>query len=317
MPLDLHKSLLRLRRGEELLARLYASGEMKTPTHFSTGQEAISVGVVAALDLTKDTCVTHHRSHAAFLACNGDFYKLAAELYGRADGCSKGRGGSVHLTSRETGFLASSAILGEMIAVAVGCALSFKMDKKDSIAVCFFGEACFEEGIIYEAMNFASIHRLPVLFVCENNGYSTESPLSTRQLADTNLRMRAAYFGLEAGYVDGNRAEQVYNIALTMVEKVRQGNPAYLEAHTYRWLEHVGCNYDHNLGRTYRSKAEWDAWQLKCPVKRSYENLISLGYSPEELSALDHDIQSELVEQALRAREAPFPEKSDLMQNVW
>ncbi len=317
-PLELHKSLLKLRRGEELLARLYGSGEMKTPCHFSTGQEAISVGVVAALDLTKDICVTHHRSHAAFLACNGDFFALASEIYGRETGCSKGRGGSVHLTSRETGFLASSAILAQMVPVAVGIALSFKMDKKDAVAVCFTGEAAMEEGVYYEAMNYAALYKLPVIFVIENNQWSTESPLSTRQPKGTQLCERAKTFKFKTFRIDGNNVDLVFRVAEeARIWATEWETPVLIECDTMRFLEHVGCHTDEEMGRTYRSAEDLAAWKLKCPVKRSYENLISLGHSPEELNALDHDIQAELVEQALRAREAPFPGKADLLMNVW
>jgi TPP-dependent pyruvate/acetoin dehydrogenase alpha subunit len=164
--ISLHQDLLKVRLTEETLAERYKQQEMRTPAHFGSGQEAVAVGVCHALR-TDDVVYTHHRSHNHFLAKGGSTYELAAELYGRADGCSGGRGGSVHLTAPEVGFIASSAILGEMTAVAVGAALAFQMDKLDRVAVTFFGEGAMDEGSFYESANYASVKRLPVLFVCE------------------------------------------------------------------------------------------------------------------------------------------------------
>ena len=178
--LALHRELLKLRITEETLAARYREQEMRTPAHFGTGQEAVAVGVCAALQ-TDDVVFSHHRGHNHYLARGGSIYALAAELYGRADGCSGGRGGSVHLTAPDKGFIATSAILGETVSAAVGAALAFHLDKVDRAAVTFFGEGTFDEGVIYEALNYAAIKKLPVLFVCENNLYATESPLSVRQ----------------------------------------------------------------------------------------------------------------------------------------
>ena len=173
--ISLHQDLLKVRLTEETLAERYKQQEMRTPAHFGSGQEAVAVGVCHALR-TDDVVYTHHRSHNHFLAKGGSTYELAAELYGRADGCSGGRGGSVHLTAPEVGFIASSAILGEMTAVAVGAALAFQMDKLDRVAVTFFGEGAMDEGSFYESANYAAVKKLPVLFVCENNLYATEIP---------------------------------------------------------------------------------------------------------------------------------------------
>ncbi len=166
--LALHHDLLRVRLTEETLASRYKEQEMRTPAHFGTGQEAVAVGVCRALR-NEDVIYSHHRCHNHYLAKGGSIYELAAELYGRADGCSGGRGGSVHLTAPDKGVVATSAILGEMTAVAVGAALSFKMDRSDRVSVTFFGEGAMDEGAFYEALNYAAIKKLPVLFACENN----------------------------------------------------------------------------------------------------------------------------------------------------
>src|SRR5262249_39786630 len=170
--------LLKVRLTEEILAERYREQEMRTPAHFGSGQEAVAVGVCSALR-ADDVVFSHHRCHNHYLAKGGSVYQLAAELYGRADGCS------AHLTGSDQGMIATSAILGETTAVAVGAALAFKMDGLDRVAVTFFGEGAMDEGSFYEALNYASIKRLPVLFACENNLYATESPLSVRQATGT------------------------------------------------------------------------------------------------------------------------------------
>ncbi len=315
-PLELHRELLRLRRSEELLASLYRQQEMRTPTHFGIGEEAISVGVCAALNLPHDAVFTHHRSHLAYLACGGSFEALCAELYGRETGCSRGRGGSVHLTSREHGFIASSAILGEMIAVATGAAWAFKMNHEDRVAVCFFGEGAADEGILYESMNFASLNKLPVLFVCANNKYATESPLSARMAADADLIDRAETFGIDAFEVNGNDVGEVYETTQRALQHVREGQPCFLECATYRWLEHVGPNYDFEMNRTYRSRDELEEWQaLRDPIVLSAENLTVSEF--DSLDVMDAEIQAELKAAADRAYAAPKPDRSTMFVNVW
>lgn len=313
-PLHLHKELVRLRRSEELLASLYKNQEMRTPTHFSIGEEAVAVGVCAALDPKKDAVFAHHRSHASYLAMGGDFEALCAELYGRETGCSRGRGGSVHLTSRKTGFIASSAILGEMIAVATGAALAFKMNKEKRVAVCFCGEASMEEGVFYESMNFASIHHLPVLYVVANNSYSTESPLSVRQPEATELCDRALMFHVAASRVDGNDVKAVYESAKKGLEYVRSGQPVLIEVDTYRYLEHVGPHTDQEMGRTYRSKEELEQWQANDPLLVSADSLV-LNHG--DIEKYDAEIQLELKAAADRAYAAPIPDRSELFANTW
>ena len=313
-PLHLHKELIRLRRSEELLAALYKGQQMATPAHFAVGQEGIAVGVCAALDRTKDVVFAAHRSHYAYLASGGSFEALCAELYGRETGCSKGRGGSVHLTHRSTGFIISSAILGETIAVAAGAALSFKMNKEKRVAVCFFGEAAMEEGIVYEVFNFAAIHKLPLLLVCENNSYSTESPLEVRQPEGTELCDRAVMFRVGAFKVDGNDVVAVHKMAIKALAHVRAGQPVLIEATTYRWLEHVGPFTDQEQGRTYRPQAELEQWQANDPLLVSSDNL---AMNWPEIERYDAEIQVELKAAADRAYAAPMPDRSALFENVW
>lgn len=302
--LALHRELLRCRRAEELIAKLYRSQEMRTPVHLAVGQEAVSVGVCAALD-PHDVVYSHHRSHLAYLARGGSFYRLVAELYGKEDGCSKGRGGSVHLTARDKGFVISSAILGQTVAVATGSAMAFKMDRKRNVAVTFCGDAVCEEGVFYESLNFASLHRLPVIYVCENNLYSTESPLNKRQAPRTDLCVRAHSFKVQAIRVDGNDVDAMVKGAQWARALAVSGQPVFLECMTYRWLEHVGPDFDHDLGRRYRDVNELREWQKKCPVKRSAEKIITEGIASQAvLDAMDAEVSEALEKEAIAARES-------------
>lgn len=315
--ITLHLELLKVRLTEEMLAARYREQEMRTPAHFGSGQEAVAVGVCQALR-ADDVVFTHHRSHNHFLAKGGSVYELAAELYGRVDGCSAGRGGSVHLTAPEVGFIASSAILGETTAVAVGAALAFQMDGLDRVAVTFFGEGAMDEGAFYESLNYASIKRLPVLFACENNLYATESPLSVRQAPGTDLCERVRSFKVGAERIDGNDVLEVFQVASAVLSEIRAGKgPYFLECMTYRWREHVGPYFDHELKRTYRSREEVEGWMARCPVVRSRERLIKLGIAnAAQLDEWQEDMQSRINADIERARNAPWPEVSSLFDFV-
>jgi TPP-dependent pyruvate/acetoin dehydrogenase alpha subunit len=313
----MYRSLLRVRITEETLAGRYPEQEMRTPTHFGSGQEAVSVGVCSALG-AGDMVYTHHRSHNAYIARGGSVYELAAELYGRSDGCSRGRGGSVHLTARDKGFMVSSAILAETVATTVGTALAFAMDGVPKVAVCFFGEGALDEGAFYEAINFAAIRRLPVVFVCENNLYATESPLSVRQAPGSDLCERVRAFKIPSERLDGNDVTAVYEAASRAVEQARSGGgPGFLECMTYRWREHVGPMMDHDAGRTYRDKAEFDAWVAKDPVKRSAAGLVEQGFATAiEVETWAAEIRADIAVTIERARHAAWPQAETLFDNA-
>jgi TPP-dependent pyruvate/acetoin dehydrogenase alpha subunit len=315
MTTDFRESLLRdmvrIRRVEETLAELYPAGEMRTPTHFSIGQEAVAVGVCGALR-PDDVVYSGHRCHAHYLAKGGDLHGMVAELYGRETGCARGRGGSVHLNDPDVGVIASSAILGQTMAVAVGTALAFTMDGRDQLAVTFFGDGTVEEGIFHETLNFAVMRRAPVLFVCENNGFSTHTRLEVRQPASVSIHARAASYGMPSRLVDGNDVFAVHAAAREAVAHARGGaGPFFLECTTYRWREHVGPQWDYDKG--YRTKAEVDAWIARCPIRRASERLLSEGVTtPERIAAMGRASQIEVDEAVAAARAASFPAVEDL-----
>jgi TPP-dependent pyruvate/acetoin dehydrogenase alpha subunit len=316
--IDLYRKMLRIRNAELTLAELYKEQEMRTPTHFGVGQEGVAVGVCAALG-QDDVVYTHHRCHTHYLAKGGDLFRMVAELYGRVDGCSRGRGGSVHLTDRSVGVIGSSPILGQAAALAVGSALAFKMNGDDSIATAFFGEGACEEGTLYECFNFAAIKKLPVLFVCENNFYATESPINKRQPESTELCDRAKAFKVEALKVDGNDVVSVFEATQRALEHIRNGSgPFFLECETYRWLEHVGPMFDHELHRTYRSRSEVEAWMKRCPVQRSARRLIFRGVATQyQLDQWLLEAKAEMLTVVAEAKASPWPEASTLFENIY
>lgn len=315
--IELYNRLVLVRTAELRLAALYKEQEMRTPVHFGVGQEAVAVGVCQALNLD-DVVFSHHRCHNHYLAKGGDILGLVAELYGRMDGCSGGRGGSVHLTDRKVGLIATSAIVGQMVAVATGAALAFKMDNQRRVAVSFFGDATFEEGILYESVNYAAIHELPVLYVCENNLYSTESHSDVRQAKNTVLSERTRAFGAQTLTVDGNDVVAMYEAGRSAVEAIRNGGgPHLMECHTYRWLEHVGPHFDHDLGRTYRSKEEVEDWMECCPLKVAQKRLLDDGVATvEQLAQIEARIKSELEDVILAAKKSAWPHANNLLDNV-
>jgi pyruvate dehydrogenase E1 component alpha subunit len=224
----------------------------------------------------------------------------------------------VHITAPEVGLIASGGLLGETTACAVGSALAFKMDASDRVAVTFFGEGAMDEGSFYESANYASVNRLPVLFVCENNLYATESPLQLRQPAGTDLCERVRSFKIDALRIDGNDVHDVYVATESALENLRAGaGPFFLECTTYRWREHVGPYFDHELDRTYRPREEVQAWMERCPLKRSGERLSRLRIAtPTKLEAWHQAMKTDVEGDIERARTAAWPEVSTLFDHV-
>ncbi|MEU8891658.1 thiamine pyrophosphate-dependent dehydrogenase E1 component subunit alpha [Streptomyces sp. NPDC048442] len=318
-PAALLREMVRIRCVEEELADLYRDEqEMRTPVHFSVGQEAAAVGVCTALR-ADDLVYTGHRSHAAYLAKGGDLAGMVAELYGKETGCSRGRGGSVHLSDRAVGFAGSAAILGEMISVATGAAWALSREGTSRVVSTFFGDGASEEGVLHESLNFAAVHRIPIVFVCENNSYSISSPLSARQparSATTGITERAQAFGIAAERLDGNDVRAVHEAALRAAAHCRAGlGPYFLELDTYRWREHVGPNWDNGIDRP---GDEVEAWQERCPIRRTARELG--GAAPDiERQLLDWDEEfRDLTRLAVTAaKAAPYPDVDRLTDGAY
>lgn len=283
----LFESMLRIRLVEESIANKYSEQKMRCPTHLSIGQEAIAVGVCANLT-SQDQVLSTHRAHAHYLAKGGCLNSMMAEIYGKASGCSKGMGGSMHLIDTSVGFMGSTAIVGNTIPVAVGLALEKKLTRKKSIACVFFGDGATEEGAFYESVNFAIIHSLPILFICENNLYSVYSGLEVRQPVDRKIYKMVRAMGISAQHANGNDVEEVarkVKDAKTMI--LKSGGPQFLEFDTYRWREHCGPNFDNNIG--YREESEFLKWKKKDPLKNFYsEN--SQKYIDRKIDTISQEI---------------------------
>lgn len=314
--IDAYKKLLFVRRTEELIADEYRNGSMKTPTHFGIGQEACAVGVCLALR-KRDVVFTHHRSHTHYLAKGGSSFKLIAELMGKSSGCSLGRGGSVHIIDKSNNFYGSSPILGHSSALSVGAALAFKLQKKDTIAVSFFGEGAFDEGSVWESLNYSATNNLKVLFVCENNLYATESPLNVRMPKNTSFSKKVAAFGVKVFDCDGNDFISTFDVTKKALKYISSGKgPVLIHAFTYRWREHVGPLYDYEANRLYRSRRELNKWIKKCPVKRLEQYLLQKKWlTLSSLETITTKIEKKIISDLNRAIRAETPKPSELFLN--
>jgi len=306
--------MTRIRRAEEAIVARYPEQEIRCPTHLSIGQEAVAVGVCQALS-EQDVVLSGHRCHAHYLAKGGSLRRMFAELYGKATGCCGGKGGSMHLASPETGMLGASAIVAGTVPIAVGAALAAALRGSDDVSVAFFGDAGIEQGVTHESLAFAALRRLPVVFVCENNLYATLTPLSKRQVS-ADVWPRAVAHGLPGVSVDGNDVLAVYEAAAHAVARARAGDgPTFIEAKTYRWREHVGPNFDVELG--YRTQAELDAWMARDPLLRHARILETSGVlTAAERLALDREVEAEVADAVRFAKASPFPEPAALYADV-
>ena len=284
--------MLRIRRVEEALADRYQEQQMRCPMHLCIGQEAIAVGVCR--DLKKsDHVFGNHRAHGHYLAKGGDLNRMIAELYGRDSGCCQGRGGSMHLIDQAVGFMGSTPIVGGTVPLAVGSAWAASLKNTARVTVVFFGDGCFEEGVVHESLNFAALNKLPVIFVCENNGYSVYTPLNKRQ-PEREIHSVVKAHGIPVFAGNGNNVVEVADAATAALNEVRHGKgPQFLEFKTHRWREHCGPDYDDELG--YRQPGELAYWQSQCPLEQVKQSLLaSNSTSPEALLSLEDNLSREI-----------------------
>ncbi|WP_322518095.1 thiamine pyrophosphate-dependent dehydrogenase E1 component subunit alpha [Rhodopseudomonas palustris] len=308
--------MMRIRAVEETIAKRYGEQKMRCPTHLSVGQEAVAAAAGAVLEPT-DLAVSGHRAHAHYLAKGGSLQAMIAEIYGRVTGCSRGKGGSMHLIDESVGFMGSTAIVGGTVPVGVGLAYPMKLKQTGQISCVFLGDAVPETGVFFESVNFAVVKKLPVLFLCENNGYSVYSPLGVRQPPGRKLYELVAGFGLKTFHGDGNDARAVHAALREGVDAIRAGEgPRFYEFETYRWREHCGPMYDNDIG--YRSLAEYEAWKLRDPVLALQRTLIGEGALSEgEIAQMQARIDSEIDEAFAYAEASPFPDATDAFTDVY
>lgn len=314
--LAMFRQMLRIRSVEERISQLYPEQEIRCPTHLCTGQEAPPVGVSAHL-AGDDMVFSAHRSHGHYLAKGANLKAMMAELYGKVTGCALGKGGSQHLIDLEAGFMGSAPILASTISVGVGATWGRRRLGRPCVTAIYFGDGATEEGTFYEALNFAAVEKLPVIFVCENNLYSVHAAMDVRQPSNRTLTDFARGNGVFALSGDGNDVEEVWRLGGEAVARARAGDgPAFLELFTYRQREHVGPNPDLDLN--YRSVEEFESWVKRDPVPTYRARLESEGtLDAAAYARMQAEIAAE-VEDAVRfAKDSPFPPPELLGQHVY
>jgi len=305
-----------IRLVEETIAERYNNEKMRCPTHLSTGQEAVSAAVGIALR-DDDYAVSTHRSHGHYLGKGGSIPKMIAEIYGKETGCSKGRGGSMHLIDLDVGFMGSTAIVGNSIPIGAGLGLSIQLNNSDSVSCIFLGDGATEEGVFSETINFCALKNLPVLFICENNFYSVYSPLSVRQPKKRSIIEMVEAMGIRSSTGNGNDVYDSYKRTKKAISEIRNSQgPRFLEFETYRWREHCGPNFDNHIG--YRTEEEFLSWKEKDPIVLAEEHcLANTILNEEEIKSITRSITEE-VEQAFNfAEESLYPDPSDSLKYIY
>jgi len=312
--LRMYAQMVRIRTFEDNANQLYLSAKMPGLTHMYSGEEAVAVGICEAL--TDDDRITStHRGHGHCVAKGAEFKEMFCELLGKAEGYCRGKGGSMHIADQSHGNLGANAIVGGSMGIATGSALRAKLQGSDDVTVCFFGDGATAQGLWYEVMNMAALWKLPVIYACENNGYSEYT--RTEEIAAGSITARAEAFGIEAHQVDGQDVLAVNELTRKLVERARKGEgPFFIELMTYRYHgHHVG-----DINREYyRSKAEEKDWRdNRDPIIRFRAHLVSEGIATEaDLDALNAEIEKDAAEAVAYALEAAYPDASEVGQHVY
>lgn len=310
----MYRQMMRIRVFEDLANRLYLEAKMPGLTHMYSGEEAVAVGICEALN-SEDKITSTHRGHGHCVAKGAEFKRMFCELLGKAEGYCRGKGGSMHIADQDNGNLGANAIVGGSTGIATGAALSAKLLKKDYVTVCFFGDGATAQGLLYEAMNMAALWKLPVIYACENNGYSQYT--TTAEIAAGSMTARAEAFGIEAHKVDGQDVLAVNELACRLVERARKGQgPFFIELETYRYHgHHVG---DINRGY-YRSKDEEEYWKTeRDPITNFAKWLTTQGVaSDSDLAQIDAEIRDEAKASVDYALAAPYPPAEEVDAHVF
>jgi len=311
--IGLYRKMLEIRLCEESFVDTIFNGEVRCPVHLCSGEEAIAVGVCAALDDT-DYVFGNHRSHGHFIAKGGQINALVAEIYGKETGCSRGRGGSMHLIDPDIGMLGAAPIVAGTISLALGAALASRIRNETRVSVSFFGDGATNEGVLFESMNFAALKELPIIFVCENNLYATHMPVVECR-PDCNIVEIARPFGIANACVDGNDVLKVYDTAVKAVELCKNGQgPFFIEALTYRFRGHVGP--DDNIQGTHtdiRPPEEIDLWKKKDPIDNFEKRLLDEDVLSElEISVIKKEVNQAVRDAHVFATESSYPQESEL-----
>ncbi|MDA9945246.1 thiamine pyrophosphate-dependent dehydrogenase E1 component subunit alpha [Schleiferiaceae bacterium] len=309
------KQMYIIRRAEEIIGDNIVNGNIKCPCHLGIGQEATAVGLSRYLR-PSDRVFGGHRSHTHYLALRGSTYKLFAETLGKLDGCSKGMGGSMHLYDPSIGFGGSVPIVGASVPIATGAALAAQKDNKGDIAVSYLGDSACEEGAVQESFNLASLMKLPVIFVVENNFFASHMHIDLRQSSNSTARFAEAH-GIPFKIIDGNNLSEVYKVSNEAVKHCRENKgPYFIESITYRWRGHVGPREDTDVG--VKRKDDLDKWKQRDPIRRLKEALINENiFTQKDFVNMTSRINKELDEKWEQALRAAYPPKSLLTEIVY
>jgi pyruvate dehydrogenase E1 component alpha subunit len=315
--LDIYTRILRIRRFEEQVSKLFAQGQLPGFVHLYVGEEAVGVGVCASLR-DDDYITSTHRGHGHVIAKGGDINRMMAELFGKATGYCKGKGGSMHIADFQIGMLGACGIVGGGIPVAVGAGLGAYYRGSDQVSVAFFGDGGANEGSFHESLNLASALKLPVIFVCENNQYGEFTP-AAKAMNIQNIADRAAGYGIPGIVADGTDALAMYQAAVEAVRRARTGGgPTLIEAKTHRKGGHAEGEAAFLAGQQYRSADELQAAQEHDPLLKLHTHIVEQGIAPAtQLESLDHEMTEAVVQAVEFARSSPEPELSSIYEDTW
>lgn len=311
---ELHLRMVRIRRFEEEAGKLMENGKIPGALHLYVGQEAVASGVMQHLsDL--DQITSTHRGHGHLIAKGGEFSRMFAELYGKATGYCRGKGGSMHISNMDLGMLGANGIVGGGPPIAMGAAFSNKFRKTKQVAVAFFGDGASNEGSFHEAANMAALFKLPCVFVCENNGYGEYTPQANHQ-AVVDVADRAAGYGMPGVVVDGMDVIAVYEAAEEAIKRARAGaGPTLVECKTYRFYDHVGVR---GMGLTYRTDEELEEWKKRDAITGFETRLLQIGtLTQKAIDAIYANVNAEIEEAIQFAEDSPFPKPEELLEDVY
>ena len=311
--IQMYRTMLTIRRFEERVAKEFHEGAFPGVVHSYIGQEAIAVGICSHLR-KEDRIVSNHRGHGHCIAKGADMRRMMAEIYGRKTGYCKGKGGSMHIADFSIGILGANGIVAAGLPIAVGAALAAKLEGKNRIAAVFFGDGACQEGEFHESMNLASIWKLPIIFVCENNLYGVNTPMQYA-IAGGDILKRALAYNMPGIAVDGNDIIAVHEIAREMVVRTRAGEgPRFLECKTYRWRGHFEIDMIPDL----RPVEEIESWKKKCPVASLERKLLEAGIlTRQDIEEMDSQIMAQIEDAVTYALESPLPAPEDALENIY
>ncbi len=315
--LEMYRSMQRIRHFESKIRDLAMANEIPGFVHVSIGEEASATGVCAALRKT-DRITSTHRGHGHLIAKGGRLDKMMAEIYGKRGGYCKGKGGSMHIVDFSLGILGANGIVGAGLPIATGSALASVVAGRDDVSACFFGDGASNEGTFHESLNLAAVWKLPVVFVCENNGFGEFTPMQT-VTSVRDIAVRATSYGIPGHIVDGNNVIEVYQYATEAVARARAGEgPTLLECKTYRWEGHVVGEQAFLGEEAYRKKSEIEEWKRKCPIIRFQQWALEGGkISDAELKKIVSETEKELDDAIAFARSSELPDPSEVTDDVY